>query len=147
MTPLTTVPAEAGLSRSASIAPPVAPATLDRQVRGWLRLEGLVVGLVGAVLYARLGGDWLWFVPAFLLVDLSAIGYLKGPRLGAFGYDLVHNWGLGFATLGLGLGAGLPVVALAGAVVIAHIGVDRTVGYGLKLQTGFKDTHLGRMGR
>jgi hypothetical protein len=28
---------------------------------------------------------------------------------------------------------------------LAHIGVDRMLGYGLKYPTGFKDTHLQRV--
>ena len=28
---------------------------------------------------------------------------------------------------------------------IAHIGIDRGFGYGLKYAAGFKDTHLGRV--
>ena len=28
---------------------------------------------------------------------------------------------------------------------LAHIGVDRLLGYGLKYPTGFKDTHLQRV--
>ncbi|WP_415635615.1 DUF4260 family protein, partial [Paracoccus aminovorans] len=27
------------------------------------------------------------------------------------------------------------------------IGIDRALGYGLKLPSGFRDTHLGRIGR
>ncbi len=138
-------PTAARAARAAETAAP--PVTLDRQARGWLRLEAFVVGLVGAVLYARLGGDWIWFVPAFLLVDVSAVGYLRGPRLGALTYDAAHNWAVGFAILGVGLAADLPLVALAGSVLIAHVGLDRTLGYGLKLGSGFKDTHLGRIGR
>lgn len=134
------------LSPSHDPAPVVGP-TLDDRIRSWLRLEGLAVGIVGAVVYARLGGDWLWFVPALLLVDVSAIGYLRGPRLGAITYDTAHNWAVGFAVLGVGLAAALPPVALAGAVLVAHTGLDRALGYGLKLGTGFKDTHLGRIGR
>ena len=38
-------------------------------------------------------------------------------------------------------------IAIAGAVLIAHVGMDRAVGYGLKLPTSFQDTHLGRIGR
>jgi hypothetical protein len=30
---------------------------------------------------------------------------------------------------------------------IAHIGLDRMLGYGLKYGTSFVDTHLGRVGR
>lgn len=121
--------------------------TLDRQVLTWLRLEGVAALAAGTAVYATLGGDWLWFVPALLLVDLSAIGYLANPRLGAFTYDLFHNWAVGLTVLAVGIAVGLPVLALAGAVLIAHVGMDRSVGYGLKLSTGFKHTHLGRMGR
>jgi hypothetical protein len=34
-----------------------------------------------------------------------------------------------------------------GAIWLAHIGMDRALGYGFKLSTGFRDTHLGQIGR
>ncbi|TME29762.1 MAG: DUF4260 family protein, partial [Chloroflexi bacterium] len=34
-----------------------------------------------------------------------------------------------------------------GAILIAHIGIDRASGFGLKYATSFQDTHLGRIGR
>jgi len=121
--------------------------TMDGQVRAWLRLEGLAALVAGAVVYSRLGGDWLWFVPAILAVDLSAVGYLRGPRAGALTYNLCHNWATGLAVLGVGLAGGIPLVALMGAVLVAHVGMDRAAGYGLKLTTSFQDTHLGRIGK
>lgn len=37
---------------------------------------------------------------------------------------------------------------MAGALIwIAHVGMDRALGYGLKRDTGFRDTHLGRIGK
>jgi len=33
-----------------------------------------------------------------------------------------------------------------GIILAAHIAADRTLGYGLKRKSGFKDTHLGRIG-
>lgn len=121
--------------------------TLDTQVRTWLRIEGLAAFAAGVVAYGRLGGEWVWFVPALLAVDLSMIGYLRGPRLAALTYNAAHNWMIGLAVLGTGLVTGVAVVALAGAVLIAHTGADRALGYGFKLPTGFHDTHLGRIGR
>ena len=53
----------------------------------------------------------------------------------------------GILTLGLGAWLASPAILLAAAILIAHVGMDRTVGYGLKLPTSFHDTHLGRMGR
>ena len=72
-------------------------------VRGWLRLEGAAAFIAGLALYGWLGGPWLIVLPLLLLPDLSAIGYLRGPRLGAFTYNVVHNWALGLAVLGRGL--------------------------------------------
>jgi hypothetical protein len=32
-------------------------------------------------------------------------------------------------------------------IFVAHSGMDRMAGYGLKLPSSFRDTHLGRIGR
>jgi hypothetical protein len=32
-------------------------------------------------------------------------------------------------------------------ILVAHIAADRALGYGLKHMSGFKDTHLGGIGR
>jgi Domain of unknown function (DUF4260) len=116
-------------------------------VRGWLRLEGAAAFIAGLALYGWLGGPWLLVVPLLLLPDLSAVGYLRGPRLGAVTYNVVHNWALGLAVLGVGSATAIAPIAIAGAVLVAHVGMDRAAGYGLKLSTSFHDTHLGRIGR
>ncbi len=115
--------------------------------RAWLRIEGLAALAAGAGLYLRLGGELLWLVPLLLAVDISAVGYLAGPRVGAFGYNLVHNWAAGIAVLAFAWWLGSPAIALVGAILVAHTGMDRAVGYGLKYPTAFGDTHLGRIGR
>lgn len=120
---------------------------LDRQARTWLQIEGAGAFIAGVVGYVSLGGDLIWFLPALLLPDLSAIGYLRGPRVGAFVYNFVHNWAFGLAVLGAGLYFGYPAIVIAGTVLVAHVGMDRLAGYGVKLTSGFKDTHLGRMGK
>ena len=48
---------------------------------------------------------------------------------------------------GVGLAIGSVPVAAAGAILVAHSGMDRMMGYGLKLPSSFKDTHLGRIGQ
>jgi hypothetical protein len=115
--------------------------------RTWLRLEGLAALLAGIAGYRWSGGDWLWLVPAVLLVDLSMAGYLVAPHPGAILYNVAHNWFTALVVLGLGLAAAIPSLQLAGWVLIAHIGIDRLAGYGLKYAPGFGDTHLGWIGR
>ena len=116
-------------------------------VRTWLRLEGLAAFGAALALFGATGGNWLFIIPLLLLPDISAAGFLAGPRIGTFTYNLAHNWVPGILTLGIGAWLASPAIILAAAILIAHVGMDRAVGYGLKLPSSFQDTHLGRMGR
>ena len=115
--------------------------------RTWLRLEGLAALVAGIVGYRALGGDVLWLIPGLLAVDLSMVGYLAGSHPGAITYNVAHNWFTALVVLGAGLATGLAWLALAGCVLVAHVGVDRLAGYGLKYAPAFGDTHLGWIGR
>ena len=112
-----------------------------------LRLEAVALFVGGVLLFLQLNGHPLWLLPLLLAPDLSMIGYLAGPRVGAATYNLVHNLAIGLLALGIGWFAAIAPLALAGAVLVAHVGMDRSLGYGLKLPTDFRDTHLGRIGR
>src|SRR5687767_15379187 len=114
-------------------------------VRFWLHAEGLAAFAAGTLLYFQSGGDGLLFLPVLLLPDDGLLGYLRGSRIGAFTYDLVHNWAIGLAMLGAGLALASNPLVLAGAILIAHVGMDRAVGYGLKYPGGAKITHLQRV--
>jgi hypothetical protein len=112
-----------------------------------LRAEGLAVFVAGVLTYLQLNGHPLWLLPLLLAPDVSMVGYLGGPRIGAITYNLVHNLVLALALLAIGWFAAIAPLALAGAIALAHVGMDRSLGYGLKLPSDFKDTHLGRIGR
>jgi hypothetical protein len=115
--------------------------------RRWLQVEGAAGLIAGLWIYGTLGGNWLLAVPLLLLPDLSMVGYLRDPRLGALTYNIAHNWAVGLAVLGGGVLLSAIPLELAGAILIAHVGGDRLLGYGLKYPTAFGDTHLGRIGR
>ena len=112
-----------------------------------LRLEALAIFVGGVLLFLQLNGNALWLLPLLLAPDVSMIGYLGGPRAGAITYNLAHNLVTALVVMGIGWLAAIAPLALAGAILLAHVGMDRTLGYGLKLPTDFKDTHLGRIGR
>jgi hypothetical protein len=130
-----------------SVAQSGVPGMTQGAVRAWLRLEGLAVFVAALAVYGASGGNWLFLVPLLLVPDVSAAGFLAGPRVGTFTYNVIHNWVPGVAVLGLGAWLGSPAIVLAGSILVAHVGIDRAVGYGLKLPSSFHDTHLGRMGR
>jgi len=112
-----------------------------------LRAEYVAIGVAGVVLWFAQGGSLVWILPALLAPDLSIAGYAAGPRIGAVVYNAVHNLVLALALVGVGFLMASTPFMLAGAVLIAHIGMDRTSGFGLKYATSFQDTHLGRIGR
>lgn len=112
-----------------------------------LRLEGVAAIAASIGLYVAAGADWLPFVILLILPDLSIAAYLRGPAIGAVIYNIVHNWALAGALIGLGFLLEQPLLFVAGAALTAHVGLDRLLGYGLKYPTSFQDTHLGRIGR
>ena len=121
------------------------PSAVVGAPRIWLRLEGLAVFGLTALLYQQGEHSWLVFAVLFLAPDLSFVAYLAGPRIGALGYNMAHSYVGPALAAGLALLTGRPlVVALIWA---AHIGFDRALGYGLKYPSGFADTHLGRLRR
>ena len=121
--------------------------TRARGVDWILRAEAAAIFVAGVLLYLQLGGEPWWLLLLLLVPDISMLGYLGGARLGALTYNLVHNLVIGLLALLVGWFAAMAPLAIAGAVLVAHVGMDRSLGYGLKLPTDFKDTHLGRIGR
>jgi len=110
-----------------------------------LRVEGLAVALAAVALYAHLGYGWLAFALLVLAPDLSALGYVAGPKVGAVTYDLAHTY-VGPVALGaIGVLAGVDGAIQLALIWLVHIGADRLLGYGLKYSTGFRDTHLQRL--
>jgi hypothetical protein len=112
-----------------------------------IRLEWAAVAVTAVAFYSMTAVSWRLFALLILAPDLSMLGYLAGPRFGAIAYNALH---ILVVPLLLALAGGVFDNATATAIAliwIAHIAVDRALGYGLKLPSGFQDTHLGRIGR
>jgi hypothetical protein len=112
-----------------------------------LRLEGLCVLAASAFAYSKFGAGWGVFFVCFLLPDLSFLGYLFGPRVGASAYNAAHSYIGAVACLVLWLASPSQLPLAVGLIWSAHIGFDRVLGYGLKYSQGFSCTHLGPVGR
>jgi hypothetical protein len=116
-------------------------------LKSLLSLEWLVVLAAALVAYALAGYSWWLFALLILAPDLSMFGYLAGPQIGAIAYNAVHTLvAPGALALAAWLFTSPSTMALA-LILAAHIAADRALGYGLKHASGFKDTHLGRIGR
>jgi hypothetical protein len=130
-----------------SMTSPRTEAADEVWIRPWLRAEGLATFAAGLAGFLFLDLPWWAFALLLLVPDVSMIGYLRGPRVGAILYNLAHDLATGAVIAAVGLGIGITPLIAIGAVFVAHSGMDRMMGYGLKLPSSFKDTHLGRIGR
>jgi Domain of unknown function (DUF4260) len=100
-----------------------------------------------SLLYAVWGGSWWIYAILFLAPDLSFAAYLSGPRTGAIVYNAAHSYMAPMVLMVTGFGLEAPLVLSVAMIWLAHIGIDRALGYGLKYAAGFSYTHLGRIGR
>src|SRR5690348_8198377 len=75
-------------SNSVPLTPRTEGGAASGGVRLLLRLEGLAALAVSLALYARAGFSWPVFALFLLAPDLSTLGYLAGPRVGAALYNL-----------------------------------------------------------
>jgi hypothetical protein len=110
-----------------------------------LRLEGLIL-LIGAILlYIQQQGSGLMFILLLFVPDASMIGYLRNPQLGSMTYNAVHSYLLPALFMLIAVIGGSALGVQIALIWFAHIGMDRTLGYGLKYATAFKDTHMGKL--
>jgi hypothetical protein len=111
------------------------------------RAEAFALLLLSIYLYELTGYNWLIFIGLWLAIDVSMVGYLVNKRVGAIVYNIAHSFISPATLFVIGHATNTePLVALA-YIFLAHIGLDRTLGYGLKESDGFQHTHLGIIGK
>ena len=129
-------------------------------MKNLLKLEKLFLFGLALFLFSGLDYGWgasrytLWFFAPDLPAksagtSVSMIGYLANPRFGAWTYNLIHHKGFSVAVYILGylLSVTWLMFAPLRAILLGHSSLDRVLGYGLKHEDAFQNTHLGRIGR
>ncbi|WP_300671575.1 DUF4260 domain-containing protein [Soonwooa sp.] len=112
-----------------------------------LKLEYAALLLVSLFAFAYTGWSWWWYVGLFFAPDISMLGYLVNTKVGAFFYNLFHHWGVAVIVYLLGMYLNLPILEVVGSILLGHSAFDRIVGYGLKYEDSFQNTHLGKIGK
>ena len=112
------------------------------------KVESVAIALLAMFIYAKMGFAWYWIPLIFIAFDLSALGYLLGPKVGAMTYNAVHSYFLPVGVLLFGYVTSVipEAVWLVCLIWIFHIAADRVMGYGLKYSDAFTHTHLGTIG-
>lgn len=112
-----------------------------------VQLEEIAMLGLGIYLFSLLPYPWWLFLALFLTPDIGMLGYAINNKIGAFFYNLFHHKGLAILLYIGGVYLDNQVLQLIGSLLFAHASFDRIFGYGLKLEKGFKFTHLGEIGK
>lgn len=91
-----------------------------------------MVFVAALVLYFQAGGSWWLLLVLSLAPDLSALGYLAGPRVGSLTYNLAHTYVGPVALAVIGAVGDWTLGHQLALIWLAHIGIDRALGYTLK---------------
>ena len=118
---------------------------LQKLPRILLHLEGAAVLITALIFYSQNGYSWWLFALLLMAPDLSAIGYLHSQTIGSLCYNAVHTYVLPIALTVLSLLLNWELGLQLALIWLAHIGMDRLVGYGLKYPDGFKITHFNKV--
>lgn len=110
-----------------------------------LRAEGLAAFIAALAYYQHLQGNWWMFALLLLSPDLAMVGYLVNTRVGAIAYNAVHTYIAPLLLVAISLVSSNPLLLQLAVIWMAHIGMDRVAGYGLKYTSAFKATHLDRV--
>ena len=110
-----------------------------------LHAEGLAVLVAACIVYHEVAASWGLFAALFLAPDLLMVGYLFGKKVGAPLYNAGHTYTAPFLLWLVVYFAHQPSLFPLCLIWAAHIGFDRLLGYGLKYESGFKDTHHSRV--
>jgi len=110
-----------------------------------IKIEELAQLVLGFFLFSMLTYSWWVFLALFLVPDTGMLGYLINTRVGAITYNLFHHKAIAVAIGIFGIYFVQEPLMLAGIVLFSHSAFDRMLGYGLKYQDSFKNTHLGRI--
>lgn len=110
-----------------------------------LRLEGTAVLVASVLAYGYLGYNWWVFALLLLWPDLAFIAYAVDKRFGSVVYNVVHSYPLPLLLAGASILFAWSFGLQFALIWLAHIGMDRTMGYGLKYAGEFKMTHMSNI--
>lgn len=110
-----------------------------------LHVEGIAVFVLSIYFYFNMGYSFMILLILLFTPDIAMLGYLKDNRFGAVLYNVFHTYIIPLGVLFIGVLFHKDLLLMLSLIWIAHIGMDRMFGFGLKYPTHFKDNHLNNV--
>jgi len=112
------------------------------KLRKIISLEYLLAFLISLFFYWQFDFSILYFLLFLLLPDISMLGYIVNTKVGALFYNIGHSLILPAILMIIGFVTMSTPLLMTSIIWLAHIFLDRALGYGLKYDEAFKKTHL-----
>ncbi|MGA3677793.1 DUF4260 domain-containing protein [Lysinibacillus agricola] len=112
------------------------------KLRKIISLEYVIAFLVTVFFYWHFDFSFVYFVLFLLLPDISMLGYMVNTKVGALFYNIGHSLVMPAILLVLGFVTVSTPLLMVSIIWLAHIFLDRALGYGLKYEEAFTKTHL-----
>lgn len=112
------------------------------KLRKIISLEYLVAFLGSVFFYWHFEFSFLFFALFLLLPDISMLGYIVNTKIGALFYNIGHSLVVPVILLILGFVTVSTPLLMTSIIWLAHIFLDRALGYGLKYDEAFTKTHI-----
>lgn len=112
------------------------------KLRKIISLEYVIAFILTVFFYGHLDFSWLSFILFLLLPDITMAGYIINSKMGALCYNMGHSFFIPAILLVIGFTLSIPTLLMVALIWLAHIFLDRALGYGLKYDEAFTKTHL-----
>src|SRR5690625_7851701 len=97
-----------------------------------LKGEAIGILILSLLFFSLTSSPWWHFTALILLPDISMAGYLKGPRTGAFIYNLFHHQGVAALVIAAGWIGDSNMALLDVSILLSHYAKVRIAGCGMK---------------
>ncbi|WP_150285258.1 DUF4260 domain-containing protein [Rummeliibacillus sp. TYF-LIM-RU47] len=114
-------------------------------LRKYIYFEYAIGFIICFLLYIHLEYSILLFILFLLVPDITMLGYLINTKIGSMFYNLGHSLIIPFSLFIIAFITDSTSLLMIVIIWIAHISMDRSIGYGLKYNDAFKNTHLQKI--
>lgn len=110
-----------------------------------LHLEGAIVLFASLYFYHSQHFSWIVFILLLFVFDVSMIGYVFNEKVGSYVYNTIHSYMLPVILILVTMHSSNHILWMIGLIWMAHIGMDRMLGFGLKYPSSFQDSHFQKL--
>lgn len=114
-------------------------------VRTIVRVEYGIAFLAILLLYMHLDFSLWLFILLLFIPDITLLGYAFNTRVGAVLYNIGHSMVIPIVLYVISISSTNSLLQMLALIWLAHIVMDRCLGYGLKYENAFKETHLQKV--